>query len=126
MVGTSGRTTGTFPDDTAYGGCRELRRHPRQWFGGGIVDSRHNTVIKGFNARAETMGFCEPHLGTPEQRRECLLVHEGAVRWSRAQPHIWNDGGGDRPADGMKANSALLTIMATDRINGIIFFDHLA
>ena len=38
---------------------------------------------------------------------------------------IRNDGGGNRSADGMKANSVLFTIMATDRINGASFFDHL-
>ena len=38
---------------------------------------------------------------------------------------IRSDGGGNRSADGMEANSVLFTIMATDRINGASFFDHL-
>ena len=38
---------------------------------------------------------------------------------------VRNDGGGNGSSDGMGANSALFTVMATDRINGTIFFDHL-
>ena len=38
---------------------------------------------------------------------------------------IRNDDGGNRSANGMKANSVLFTIMATDRVNGASFFDHL-
>ena len=32
---------------------------------------------------------------------------------------------GNRSVEGMKVNLALFTIMATDRINGVSFFDHL-
>lgn len=38
---------------------------------------------------------------------------------------IKNDGSGNRSEKGMDANSILFTVLATDKINGNSFFDHL-
>ena len=46
-------------------------------------------------------------------------------RANRKVVAVRNDGGGNRSAKGMEANSILFTIKLTDWINGRSFFDHL-
>ena len=64
--------------------------------------------------------FYTAHLYYPEIDPDNNAVE----RVNRKFVAIRNDGGGSRSADGMKAISVPLTIMATDRINGASFFDH--
>ena len=65
--------------------------------------------------------FYTTHLDHPEIGPDNNPVE----RVNRKFVAIRSDGGGNRSADGMEANSVLFTIMATDRINGTSFFDHL-
>ena len=65
--------------------------------------------------------FYTTHLDHPEIGPDSHPVE----RVSRKFAVIRSDGGGNHSADGMKVNSGLFTIMATDRINGVSFFDHL-
>lgn len=65
--------------------------------------------------------FYTTHLHLPG----IVLDNNAVKRVNRKFVTIRNDDGGNRSADGTKANSALFTIMATDRINGASFFDHL-
>ncbi len=68
----------------------------------------------------------EGHIYTPHlYLKEITLDNNAIERVNRKFVAIRNDGGRNRLADGMEANSVLLTIMATDRINGASFFDHL-
>ena len=78
--------------DAAYGGvknCNAVRDGGRR----AVIDSKSSAVIKGFNARAEVLGFREGHPGTFHRLlrlrnnvKERLLVHEGAVRRGGARP----------------------------------------
>lgn len=63
--------------------CNVIRDSSRR----AVIDSKSNVIIKGFNARAEMLRFGEKRPGTFHQIlrlrnnvKECLLVHEGAVR----------------------------------------------
>ena len=99
---------GDVPADAAYGGvenCDAIRDSGRR----AIIDSKSNAVIKGFNARAEMSRFPRgapgdilPDTAPSEQRRERLLVHEGAVRRGRARPQ------GDDPVGGAAVHDCLL------------------
>ena len=93
--------------DAAYGGvenCDAIRDSGRR----SIIDIKSNAVIKGFNAKAEMLRFPQgapgdllPDTAPSEQRRERLLVHEGAVRRGRARPQ------GDDPVGGAAVHDNL-------------------
>ena len=51
--------------------------------------------------------------------------NNGVERVNRRFVAVRNDSGGNRTQKGMDANSILLSIFATDWINGNSFFDHL-
>ena len=51
--------------------------------------------------------------------------NNGVERVNRRFVAVRNDRGGNRTQKGMDANSILFTAMATDWINGRLFFDHL-
>ena len=92
MIVTLPEGGGDILADAAYGGvknCDAIRYSGRRT----AIDVKSNAVIKGFNARAEVVMFprgapgdIPPDTAPSEQRRERLLVHEGAVRRCRARP----------------------------------------
>ena len=99
---------GDVPADAAYGGienCNAVRDGGRR----AIIDSKSNAVIKGFNAKAEMSRFprgvpgdLPPDTAPSEQRRERLLVDEGAVRRGRTRHQ------GEDPVGGAAIDDRLL------------------
>ena len=92
MVGMPPEEDGDVLAGAAHGGvenCNAVRDSGQRT----VIDSKSNAVIKGFNARAEMSRFPRgapgdilPDTAPSEQRRERLLVHEGAVRRGRTRP----------------------------------------
>ena len=59
-------------------------------------------------------------------REEGVSIDNNPVeRANRKMVAVRDDGGGNRSEKGMRANSILFTVMSTDRINGLSFFDHI-
>lgn len=77
--------------DAAYGCVKNCNTISSSWRA--VINSKLNTMIKGFNARAELLKFRKGRPGTFyrilhlwNNVKECLLVHEGTVWCGRARP----------------------------------------
>ena len=89
--------------------------------GGGPDEASRKTINRYVKRHRREGYFYTTHLYL-----QGIAPDNNAVeRVNRKFVAIRSDGGGNRSADGMEANSVLFTIMATDRINGASFFDHL-
>ena len=86
-----------------------------------LDEDGRKTIARHIKRHRREGYFYTTHLYRPE-----IAPDNNAVeRVNRKFVAIRSDGGGNRSVDGMKANSVLFTIMATDRLNGASFFDHL-
>ena len=89
--------------------------------GGGQDEDSRKTINKYVKRHRREGCFYTTHL----YLQEIAPDNNAVERVNRRFVAIRNDGGGNRSADGIEANPVLFTIMATDRINGASFFDHL-
>ncbi len=84
-------------------------------------DDRHGTIAKYRKRR-----YREGYYMTTCLRIPGIEPDNNAVeRANRRFVSVRNDGGGNRSRKGMDANSILFTMLATDRVRGESFFDHL-
>ena len=84
-------------------------------------DDRHGTIKRYRKRYRREKDYLTPFL----RKKGVFPDSNGVERMVRKIIPVRVDGGGNRTDEGAKANSILLTIMATDHIRGESFFDHL-